>query len=73
MWEFLRKNHHDLDWLTLQVLQSNFHWKTNKNFAEISIILNNLSVVNDPAERMILLLTERITTVRSEEMLNIGE
>ena len=69
MWEFLRKNHHDLDWLALQVLQSNFHWKTNKNFAEISIILNNLSVVNDPAERMILLLTERITTVRSEEML----
>ena len=40
MWEFLRKNHHDLDWLALQVLQSNFHWKTNKNFAEISIILN---------------------------------
>ena len=69
MWEFLSKNHHDLDWLALQVLQSNFHWKTNKNFAEISIILNNLRVVNDPAERMILLLTERITTVRSEEML----
>ena len=69
MWEVLRKNHHDLDWLALQVLLSNFHWKTNKNFAEISIILNNLSVVNDPAERMILLLTERITTVRSEEML----
>ena len=63
------EHHHDLDWLALQVLQSNFHWKTNKNFAEISIILNNLCVVNDPAERMILLLTERITTVRSEEML----
>ena len=60
---------HYLDWLALQVLQSNFHWKTNKNFAEISIILNNLSVVNDPAERMILLLTERITTVSSEEIL----
>ena len=69
MWEFLRKNHHDLHWLALQVLQSNFHWKTNTNFAELSIILNNLSVVNDPAERMILLLTQRITTVRSEEML----
>ena len=50
LWEFLRKNHHDLDWLALQVLQSNFNWKTNKNFAEISIILNNLSVVNDPAD-----------------------
>ena len=32
-------------------------------------LLNNLSVVNDPAERMILLVTERITTVRSEVML----
>ena len=63
------EHHHDLDWLALQVLQSNFHWKTNKNFAEISIILNNLSVVNDPAERMILLLTKRITTVRFEVML----
>ena len=63
------EHHHDLDWLALQVLQSNFQWKTNKNFAEISIILNNLSVENDPTERMILLLTERITTVRSEEML----
>ena len=63
------EHHHDLDWLALQVLQSNFHWKTNKNFAEISIILNNLSVVNDPAEWMILLLTKRTTTVRSEEML----
>ena len=31
--------------------------------------MNNLSVVNDPAERMIRLVTERITTVRSEEML----
>ena len=63
------EHHHDLDWLALQVLQLNLHWKTNKNFAEISIILNNLSVVNDPAERMILLLTERITTVRFEVML----
>ena len=29
--EFLRKNHHDLDWLAPQVLLSNLHWKTNKS------------------------------------------
>ena len=63
------EQYHDRDWVALQALQSNFHWKTNKNVAEISIILNNFCVENDPAERMILLLTERITTVRSEEML----
>ena len=61
----LRKNHQDLDWLALPVSQ----WSTNQNFVELSFILNNLSVVNDPAERMIRLVTERISTVRSEEML----
>ena len=65
LWEALRKNHQDLDWLALPVSQ----WKTNQNYVEINFIVNNLSVVNDPAERMIRLVTERITTVRSEEML----
>ena len=59
MWEDLRKNPHDLEWLALPFSK----WKTIKNF------VNNLSVVNDPAERMIRLVTERITTVRSEEVL----
>ena len=31
--------------------------------------MNNLNVVNDPAERMIRLLTERTNIVRSDEML----
>ena len=25
------EHHDDLDWLAPQVLQSNFHWKTNKS------------------------------------------
>ena len=54
-WEVLRKNHHDLDWLALPI-----SWlMANKNFGEISLIINNLSVVNDPAERMIRLVTKR--------------
>ena len=55
LWEVLRKNHQDLDWLALPVSQL----MANKNFGEISLIMNNLSVVNDPAERMIRLLTKR--------------
>ena len=65
LWEVLRKDHSDLDWLSLPV----YMWKYNDNFHEINFIVNNLSVVNDPAERMIRLFTERITTVRLEEML----
>ena len=44
-------------------------WKNNDNPTKIKFIVNNLSVVNDPAERMIRLVKERITTVRSDEML----
>ena len=54
-WEVLRKNHHDLDWLALPISRL----MANKNFGEISLIMNNLSVVNDPAERMIRLVTKR--------------
>ena len=59
------KNHHYLDCLALSVSQ----WESNENFIAINFVVNNLIVVNNPAERMIRLVTERITTVRSEEML----
>ena len=47
-----------MDWVALPVSQ----WITNQNNVEISFIVYNLNIVNDPAERMIGLVMEIITT-----------
>ena len=70
----MRWNHAQTDWLHLPVA----HWNHNRNYRRLSYVVKEMTVVNDPAERMVKLATERITTVRSElrfqqVLLTVGE
>lgn len=58
----MRYDHSKTGWLHLPVV----HWKFNADYHRLKQVVINMSVVNDPAERMIKLAHERIKTVRSE-------
>ena len=42
-------------------------WEEHQEFCELQHFVDNLEVVNDPAERTVQLAQDRISTVRNEE------
>jgi hypothetical protein len=62
LWEVLGLDHSDTRWMEKPVSE----WPQDPSYVYLHRVVNNMSVVNDPAERMIRLVAERICMVRSE-------
>lgn len=65
LWELLNHSQAKLAWLN----QPANIWEQSAAYGELHFCVNNLCVVNDPAERIVQLAAQRIPTVRSEERL----
>ena len=65
LWEVLGLDHSDTKWMEKPVKE----WAQDPSYAYLHRVTNTLTVVNDPAERMIRLVAERISMVRSEDRL----
>ena len=63
LWELFEQDQNMIGWMEEPVDS----WEEYEAYRELNFFVNNLCIVNDPAERMVKLATDRISTVRSEE------
>ena len=61
--QVMRKNYPDLAWLSMPVQQ----WKKDPNYIEVEEVVTKLCVINDPTERAVKAVGDRIGSVRSEK------
>ena len=66
LFDILSLVHEDLGFLSRPVQT----WNEDEVYQKVFTFVTNLKVVNDPAERLVKTVTERIGSVRSEERLN---
>ena len=66
--EILNFGHEDLEFLSKPVQT----WNEDEVYQKGFIFVTNLKLVNDPAERLVKTLTNRIESVRSEVMHNFN-
>ena len=62
LWEVLQLDHSSLGWLS----RSPDTWMQDDDYRVLLDFVQNLTVVNDPSERIVQLAEKRVKTVRSE-------
>ena len=62
LWEVLQLDHSSLGWLSM----SPDTWMEDDDYRVLLDFVQNLTVVNDPSERIVQLAEKRVKTVRSE-------
>ena len=65
LWEVLEMTHENTNWMETPVNE----WPKDEYYRLLHHVVTQMTVVNDPAERMIRLVSERISKVRSEDRL----
>ena len=63
LWELFEQDQSMIGWMEEPVDS----WEEYESYRKVNFFVKNLCIVNDPAERMVKLATDRISTVRSEE------
>ena len=64
MFSMLNMTEEELGWLTKDVI----YWSKDPGFLKFRDFVNNLTVVNDPAERSVKLVQEFVNTCQDEEL-----